>query len=159
MEQYNQFLAHLSSVDQLPKNIEMHSKCQGISATTKCEKPRKEWYKPYKHKGMLIDIFHRSMLSGYEVERTTILTRLEDTVYQVCCGKVDVLIRSCDYRELWLEAQSTFEEFTKVYGLLDEASCPSMTMDYLRKNAQLPIATDDNGDEVILPYLIIPKTK
>ncbi len=34
---------------------------------------------------------------------------------------------------------------------------PYITMDYLRKNAQLPIATDDNGDEVILPYLIIPK--
>ena len=152
MEQYNQFLshlaylAHLSSVDQLPKNIEMHSKCQGTSATTKCEKPRKEWYKPYKHKGMLIDLFQQSMLSGYEVDRTPILTRLEETVYQVYCGKVDVLIRSCDYRELWLEAQSTFEEFTKVYGLLDEAYRLSITMDDLRNNAQLPIATDDNGD-------------
>ena len=36
---------------------------------------------------------------------------------------------------------------------------PYLSFDDVRKNLQLPIATDDNGDEVILPYLIIPKTE
>ena len=36
---------------------------------------------------------------------------------------------------------------------------PYISWDDVKKNLQLPIATDDNGDEVILPYLIIPKTE
>ena len=43
------------------------------------------------------------------------------------------------------------------YGCL--MAYPYITMDDLRKNSQLSIATDNDGDEVILPYLIIPNTE
>ena len=36
---------------------------------------------------------------------------------------------------------------------------PYITMDDLRKNTMLTVATDDEGNEVTLPYLIIPKTE
>ena len=73
--------------------------------------PVEEWYKPQKHKEMLIECFHHCMLSGYEIDRTSFLDNYNRTYYYVYMGRVTVKISTDEYGSLWNEAANSFEEW------------------------------------------------
>lgn len=82
-----------------------------------------------------MEILEYSIISGYEVDSSIYYTGFDGLMYKkINVGEgVSIVISREDYGRLWDEA------FKNTH----------MTMDDLRKNAQLPIATDDNGEEVI----------
>lgn len=73
--------------------------------------PVEEWYKPHKHKEKLIECFHHSMLSGYEIDRTSFFDNYKRTYYYVYTGRVTVKISTDEYGLLWNEAAKSFDEW------------------------------------------------
>ena len=145
LEFHKLMIEYLSASDERPKNIELKGKPQGTSGFKSFIGTTTLAYNERYHKWKIMEILEYSILSGYEVDSSIYYTGFDRLMYKkinVSEG-VSIVISREDYERLWDEA------FKNTH----------MTMDYLKKNAKLPIATDDNGDEVILQYLIIPKTE
>lgn len=74
--------------------------------------PKEWWYNPYKHNKLILDIFHESMLSGYEVDRTTFICgRQGETCYKVNKGNGFIKMNAEDYKRLWNEAVNSYEDW------------------------------------------------
>lgn len=145
LEFHKLMMGYLSASDEKPKNIELKGKPQGTNGCNRFSGTKTLAYNERYHKWKIIEILEHSILSGYEVDSSIYYTGFDELMYKkINVGEgISIVISREDYERLWDEA------FKNTH----------MTMDYLRKNAKLPIATDDNGDEVILPYLTIPKTE
>ena len=145
LELHKLTMEYLSASDESPKNIEFRGKPQGESGLRDLGKTNTLAYNERNHKWKIMEILEYSIISGYEVDSSIYYTGFDKLMYkQINIGEgISIVISREDYEKLWDEA------FKNTH----------MTMDDLRKNAQLTIATDDNGDEVILPYLVIPKTE
>lgn len=140
LEFHKLMMEYLYASDEKPKNMELKGKPQGAFRGTITLA-----YNERYHKWKIMEILEYSILSGYEVDSSIYYTGFDKLMYKkINVGEgVSIVISREDYERLWDEA------FKNTH----------MTMDDLRKNAKWPIATDDNGDEVILPYLVIPKTE
>lgn len=103
LQDYEIFTQYFGAADQRPKNggCEEGRDCVHVE----------EWYKPHKHKEKLIEFFHRCMLSGYEIDRTSFLDNYNRTYYYVYMGRVTVKISTDEYGLLWNEAADSFEEW------------------------------------------------
>ncbi len=74
--------------------------------------PKEWWYNPYKHYKLLLDIFHESMLSGYEVDVTPFIGgRQGETCYKVYTGSEFIKMNAEDYHRLWNEALNSYDEW------------------------------------------------
>ena len=141
LEFHKLMIEYLSASDERTKNIEL----KGDSGFKRCRGTKTLAYNERYHKWKIIEILEYSITSGYEVDSSIYYTGFDKLMYKkINVGEgVSIVISREDYERLWDEA------FKNTH----------MTMDDFRKNAKLPIATDDNGNEVILPYLTIPKTE
>lgn len=145
LEYHKLMMEYLSASDEKPKNMELRGKPQGESGFKRFRGTTTLAYNERYHKWKIMEILEYSILSGYEVDSSIYYTGFDKLMYKkinVDEG-VSIVISREDYERLWDEA------FKNTHTTTDD----------LRKNWKLTIATDDNGDEVILPYLIIPKTE
>ena len=142
LEFHKSMMEYLYASDESPKNIELKGKPQGTSGCNRFSGTKTLAYNERYHKWKIMEILEYSILSGYEVDSSIYYTGIDGLVYKkINVGEgVSIVISREDYERLWDEA------FKNTH----------MTMDDLRTN-KWTIATDDNGDEVILPYIIIPK--
>lgn len=101
LQDYEILTRYFGAADQYPKNGGCEEGCV----------PVEEWYKPYKHKEKLIECFHHSMLSGYEIDRTSFFDNYNRSYYYVYTSRVTVKISTDEYGLLWNEAANSFEEW------------------------------------------------
>lgn len=138
LQDYEIFTKYFGSADQRPKN-------GGCEEGRDCV-PVEEWYKPYKHKEKLIEFFHRCMLSGYEIDRTSFFDNYNRSYYYVYTGRVTVKISTDEYGLLWNEAADSFEEWRN--NLFRARSKQGPTRDEVMENYIAPLPR--NGK---LPYV------
>lgn len=126
------FMQHLAATDQRPKNEGSSPRSNGKLPYVYRERtrlygateemfnelneemgnPKEWWYNPYKHHKLLLDIFHKSMLSGYEVDITPFIGgRQGETCYKVYTGSEFIKMNAEDYHRLWNEAVDSYEDW------------------------------------------------
>lgn len=101
LQDYEIFMQYFGAADQYPKN----GGCEESYV------PVEEWYKPHKHKEKLIELFHHSMLSEYEIDRTSFFDNYNRSYYYVYKSRVTVKISTDEYILLRNEAANSFEEW------------------------------------------------
>ena len=132
LQDHEIFMQHLAATDQYPKNEGSSPRSNGKLPYVYRERtrlygateemfnklneemgnPKEWWYNPYKHHKLLLDIFHESMLSGYEVDRTPFIVGCQDEpCYKVYTGSEFIKMNAEDYRRLWNEAVNSFDDW------------------------------------------------
>lgn len=114
-EQWTEYCRYLAETDNRAKNSQFCIRTQGKIPKEPYRKTKIEWYKPYKHKLLLIKIFHSSMLSGYETDKHFVITDMEEPVLQVRYNNLIINITNSDYCKVWDEAKDSFDLFCEQF--------------------------------------------
>ena len=107
---YGSAFAWLEGVDNYPKNpIWVNG-----DKEERIENPPREWYKPYKHKKALMKVMRKVYLSGYEMDsEPMVVTTTDEPCRCVHLPKADVLIKNCDYSNLFCNVIEDIENKRK----------------------------------------------
>ena len=97
IESYKQYVEWSAAIDRQPKNFVYDGKD---------ERPDNvpiEWYMPHKHKKYLMKYIKKSYISGYEEDRSPVLTSLDEPCLCIHLPKLDLRITYKDYRKICAE--------------------------------------------------------